>query len=94
MAKKRTLLDELDASEPVASAGGRIWHERLCRRDPDLMGEVNDLIDRFLRDDPKVIQKRPSKTSLADWLAPKVGVKRSAIVRYIDERERANGVKG
>lgn len=86
MAKKRTLLDELDDSEPVESAGNRTWHKRLTAKNPILMEEMNDVIDRFLANDPRVLSKRQSKTSLADFLSPVAGVKRSAIVRYIDER--------
>jgi hypothetical protein len=94
MAKKQTLLDELKASAPAVVAGTKTWHSEMEKENPQLIKEIKHVIALWHGKDQIVRNRRPTKTSLADWLRPKCGVGRSALVRFIDEQEPTHVAKG
>ena len=86
MAKPKTLLDELKASRPAPASGPRPWHEKFRDTNPDMMQQVDEIIDAFHANEPMVRSRRPTKQSLAKFLESKLGFKMSSTKRYIDER--------
>lgn len=92
-AGKKTGLLELVAALPDASEhrGHPSWRDALQLIDADLLGEIDELIGRFMARAPEVRSKFPTEMDLAKFIRLHIsaaGVSRSiqAIRRYIAEQ--------
>ncbi len=93
MPKAKSLIDELKASEPSHRNGVPSWHLKMKSEHPELMKQIDEVIDKWNANDQTLRAKRPTASSLANWLLPRIPVLKNAaqIRRYINERaERGN----
>jgi hypothetical protein len=86
-----SLLGKFKTLHPIAIAGPKAWHDKLRDANPELMKEIDGIIDAFNAGDPDVIRVTSRKAPLANWLKAQCNIeeKTASVVRYISER--ANG---
>ncbi|NIR15037.1 MAG: hypothetical protein GWN86_14280 [Desulfobacterales bacterium] len=71
MAKKgnRDLLDEVkDLPELTRRREGpRSWHEKLGENNPEMLHQLERLVDAFLKKDSDVIKRLPTVSAMHEW---------------------------
>lgn len=95
MAKAKSLIKSVKAMPKWSKTGPVPWLVRIAAENPELLEEVNELIDAHLDGDESLRLRLPTRYSLVKYLIREVGIAagETTLKNYVNQRRADRGQK-